>query len=32
MMDNVIFLGYIGGFMAFFFAVASVLKQLAGQQ
>jgi hypothetical protein len=32
MLDNVIFLGYIGGFMAFFFAVASVLKQLAGQQ
>ena len=32
MMDNLIFLGYIGGFMAFFFAFATVLKTLGGQQ
>jgi hypothetical protein len=31
-MDNIIFLGYIGGFMAFFFAFASALKTLGGQQ
>ena len=29
-MDNVVFLGYIGGFIAFFYAVATVLGPLSG--
>lgn len=29
-MDNVVFLGYIGGFIAFFYAVAAVLAPLSG--
>ena len=28
MMDNLVFLGYIGGFMAFFYAIAFAFKQL----